>query len=70
MTAAVKIEWIRIALNSVGDTLTNAEALSLIAHLAGKTKKPELRIDRARLAALLAAVDHEERKPQPKGEVS
>ena len=54
LTSSEKLELIRVAAFSAGDTLTATEAISLIASLF--KEDPTVRIDRLRLAELLALV--------------
>jgi hypothetical protein len=55
-TATQKLEIIRAAVFSVGDTITAAEALALVGSLFAPVD-PGTRINRERLAELLALVD-------------
>jgi hypothetical protein len=63
LNAGEKLELIRIAAFSAGDTLTATEAISLIASLF--KEDPTVRIDRARLAELLNIVTPPSR-PRPR----
>lgn len=54
LTSSEKLELIRVAAFSAGDTLTPTEALALIASLF--KEDPIVRIERARLPELLALV--------------
>jgi hypothetical protein len=65
LTSAERLKLIESAVFSVGDTLTAAEALSLIGSLF--RSDPGTRINRARFAELLAVVTPARRPPKRLG---
>lgn len=65
LTSAQRLKLIESAVFSVGDTISAAEALSLIGSLFGSD--PGRRINRAKLAELLAVVTAPRRPPKRLG---